>query len=66
MGKKIHWEGVGETEVGIIDKELLLKFHRPYDKCPLVGDNRKIRTIGWSPKNDIQDMLKNNISTNKR
>lgn len=70
MGKKIHWEGDGETEVGIIDNEIVVKvsqeFYRPCDKCPLVGDDRKIRTIGWSPKNDIhtliQDMLTNNIS----
>lgn len=74
MGKIIRWEGDGETEVGIIDEEIVVKvspeFYRPCDECPLVGDNQKIQNIGWSPKRDIhdliQDMLKNNINTNKR
>jgi GDPmannose 4,6-dehydratase len=63
----IIWEGEGVSEVGRCSRtnKILVKvsekFYRPCEVDTLVGDSKKIRTLGWKPEFNIDDLIKDMI-----
>ena len=62
LGKDISWEGQGTEEVGHVDGKVAVKvspkFYRPCEVDALIGDARKVKSIGWTQKNDITDLIR--------
>lgn len=66
MGKKIVWSGKGEHGEGHIDGKLAVKvseeFYRSNDPHSLVGNPKKMESIGWSRKYTLPDIIEEMIS----
>lgn len=66
-GITIIWEGEGVSEVGKCSQtnKILVKvsekFYRPCEVDTLVGDSKKMRTLGWKPEFNIDDLIKDMI-----
>lgn len=62
VGEVVCWEGEGVNEVGKVDGEIMVrvspKFFRPCEVDAVVGDARKMRGIGWTPRYTIQDLIR--------
>jgi GDPmannose 4,6-dehydratase len=65
MGKKIVWSGKGTHEEGRIDGKVVVKvseeFYRPNDPKALVGNPKKLESIGWSRKYTLPDIIEDMI-----
>ena len=62
LGKSITWQGENENEVGVVDGKVVVKvspkFYRPCEVDMLIGDATKIKSIGWTQKHDITDLIR--------
>ena len=78
LGIEISFEGEGLNEIGYIsecrDPEFLLtpgteivkvnpQYFRPQEKVPLVGDPGKIRSLGWTPKFNLETLIQEMVAT---
>jgi GDPmannose 4,6-dehydratase len=65
MGKKIVWSGKGTHGEGRIDGKVVVKvseeFYRPNDPKALVGNPKKLESIGWSRKYTLPDIIEDMI-----
>ncbi len=65
MGKKIVWSGKGTHREGRIDGKVVVKvseeFYRPNDPKALVGNPKKLESIGWSRKYTLPDIIEDMI-----
>ena len=63
-GIDIHWEGEGESEVGLDDKGIVRvdvdpQFYRPAEVELLIGDYSKAkRELGWEPATKFRDLVR--------
>lgn len=62
VGKQITFEGVGVTEVGLVDGKVAIQispeFYRPNDLTYLAGDYHKAHTVlGWAPSISVGRMI---------
>jgi len=62
LGKDITWQGENENEVGVVDGKVVVKvspkFYRPCEVDILIGDASKIKSIGWSQKHNITELIR--------
>ena len=62
LGKSITWQGENENEVGVVDGKVVVKvspkFYRPCEVDMLIGDATKIKSIGWTQKHDITELIR--------
>ena len=61
MGKKIVWSGKGEHGEGRVDGKVIVKvseeFYRPNDSHSLVGNPKKLESLGWVRKYTLPDII---------
>jgi len=68
IGKRIHWQGKGVTEVGYDDYAIPRvrinpEFYRPAEVDLLLGDATKAKTVlGWKPKFTFNDLVDDMIN----
>ena len=67
LGKEIKWEGEAENEIGIVDGKTVIKvspkFYRPCEVDALIGNASKIKSIGWTQKNTVHDLIKDMMTS---
>lgn len=67
LGKEIKWEGEAENEIGIVDGKTIIKvspkFYRPCEVDALIGNASKIKSIGWTQKNTVHDLIKDMMTS---
>ena len=66
MGKKIIWSGKGTHGEGRIDGKVVVRvseeFYRPNDPKALVGNPKKLESLGWSRKYTLPDIIEEMLS----
>jgi len=66
MGKKIIWSGKGTHGEGRIDGKVVVRvseeFYRPNDPKTLVGNPKKLESLGWSRKYTLPDIIEEMLS----
>ena len=66
MGKKIIWSGKGTHGEGRIDGKVVMRiseeFYRPNDPKALVGNPKKLESLGWSRKYTLPDIIEEMLS----
>ncbi len=66
MGKKIIWSGKGIHGEGRIDGKVVVRvseeFYRPNDPKALVGNPKKLESLGWSRKYTLPDIIEEMLS----
>ena len=72
-GIEIHWEGVGETEIGkdaqtgAVRVQIDPQYYRPTEVDLLLGDATKAREkLGWQPVCDLQQLVQEMVEDDLR
>lgn len=66
-GMPIHWEGHGVNEQGVDENGKILvrinpEYYRPAEVDLLLGDNTKVKKIGWNPKITFDQLVKRMVT----